>query len=147
MSEPTTRVEEHLDALAKAATRIADALDRMTPRHFDVDLAALDEASIDWGILPPAVEPDELHRAFAAEFAARADEDDEPEPDPLDENDHRDRIDRDGDRWFWVSDHWHCSSAAFECSCVNRERDWSFGRVDLIWAYHGPLTFAPESDA
>lgn len=40
MSEPTTRTEEYLDAIAKAAARIADALDRMEPRHFDATATA-----------------------------------------------------------------------------------------------------------
>lgn len=58
------------------------------------------------------------------------------EPDPLDEDDHRDRVDSDGDIWVRnPSGCWHPSG--FKCSGCR----WSLS--SLSDAY-GPLTFAPE---
>ena len=70
-------------------------------------------------------------------FIARAVKDEQPEdaPDPLDENDHRDRIDRDGDRWTHRGDGTYswCIESCY-CSGV-----WDVRGLDRGF---GPLSFA-----
>ena len=63
-----------------------------------------------------------------------------PEPDPLDETDHRDRIDADGDRITRRGEgHWHHWDV--NCACVGSSP------APLVYfdGVCGPLTFAPEA--
>lgn len=63
----------------------------------------------------------------------------EAEPDPLDEDDHRDRLDSDGDRWVHTSRGcWHIVPAV----CVG---DDCHVTLTYISEGYGPLTFAPEA--
>ena len=69
-----------------------------------------------------------------------AEREDAPEPDPLDENDHRDRIDGDGRRW-----------GRMDGGCWHHEGKYphAFGRcswtLQQLQGAYGLLTFAPEA--
>ena len=65
-----------------------------------------------------------------------------PEPDPLDEDNHQDRLDRDGVRLNRVSPHhWHPASTGKLCGLGCK------GLTLLNWdSSYGPLTFAPDAD-
>ena len=63
----------------------------------------------------------------------------EPEPDPLDESNHTDRIDRDGYRWVWCVG---CDGLRIDGHEVHRSGyGWSTFWIDKV---RGPLTFAPR---
>ena len=77
-------------------------------------------------------------RAKFAAVVERAQQAFTPEPDPLDENDHRDRLDHSGDLLVRVGHkHWHTSKHA------NCQWEHSYSLEDWNTSY-GPLTFAPE---
>lgn len=66
----------------------------------------------------------------------------EAEPDPLDENDHRDRLDADGDRLIRRGvHHWHHWDV--KCACVGS----SPSPLTYFDETCGPLTFAPDDAA
>ena len=61
------------------------------------------------------------------------------EPDPLDEDNHTDRIDRDGYRWVWCVG---CDGLRIDGHEVHRSGyGWSTFWIDKV---RGPLTFAPR---
>ena len=63
----------------------------------------------------------------------------EAEPDPLDEDDWRDRQDRDGDLWVRnPGGCWHTSTR----DCRILECEWTIAYLN---EYYGPLTFAPDA--
>ncbi|WP_040281341.1 hypothetical protein [Tessaracoccus massiliensis] len=79
-------------------------------------------------------------RAAADRYAANEAEQREAEPDPLDEGDHRDRIDANGQRW-----------GRMDGGCWHHEGKYphAFGRcswtLQQLQGAYGPLAFAPEA--
>ena len=62
-----------------------------------------------------------------------------PVPDPLDESNHTDRIDRDGDRWIWCGP---CDGFRLDGHAVHdAAMGWTAAEIDESY---GPLTFAPR---
>lgn len=73
--------------------------------------------------------------AFAPEAAQEA------KPDPLDEDDWRDRVDRDGDRWVRNPvGRWHTRILR---DCRALECEWTLAHLS---ERYGPLAFAPDTD-
>lgn len=56
----------------------------------------------------------------------------------LDESDHRDRLDREGQRWMWRGRGWAWCPPS--CGC-----DGSRTLADIVASGYGPLAFAPEA--
>ena len=59
-----------------------------------------------------------------------------PQGDPLDESDHADRLDFDGDRWTWIGRAWECESPPgvwHHCKTLADVRQYA----------GDPITFAP----
>jgi uncharacterized small protein (DUF1192 family) len=83
----------------------------------------------------------ELHNPLIAAQALREAADtldtypDADEPDPLDESNHADRIDRDRDRWFWCDG---CEGFRMGIHGMRRP-GWTAAEID---AEYGPLKFA-----
>ena len=75
-----------------------------------------------------------LDDAAAGRFA-----DDEPEPDPLDESNHDDRYDLDGDRWVWCGE---CDGFRLGARHEAHESSYGWSAYGVNEDY-GPLTFAP----
>lgn len=63
------------------------------------------------------------------------------EPDPLDENDHRDRLDSYGNRW--TRSEWGCWHLSNDPLCGARCDEATLKDLDEL---HGPLTLAPDAD-
>lgn len=130
-----------------------DQFDAMAPAQWEVIAdaigAALEAASgvgrIDFQIQPVTVanaeHPGPRAAIFLSARAVKAEQrEDAPEPDPLDENDHRDRIDGDGRRW-----------GRMDGGCWHHEGKYphAFGRcswtLQQLQGAYGLLTFAPEA--
>ena len=124
---------DHLEA---ARDRLGGLHDHLSRR--EVALAADDLHAILSAILDhlDAQVAASIRRGLAEAAAGRFT--DEPEPDPLDESNHADRIDRYGERWVWCDGcggfrpYFH---GMHESGC-----GWTAAGLD---EHYGPLTFAP----
>ncbi len=86
-----------------------------------------------------ALAADDLHAILSAILDHLEAQQAEPEPDPLDESNHTDRIDRDGYRWVWCVG---CDGLRIDGHEVHRSGyGWSTFWIDKV---RGPLTFAPR---
>ena len=114
-------------SLADMAYAIAHILDHLEEQRVDPQQLA---ASIRRGLDDAAAGRTEYLGRFA----------DEPEPDPLDESNHADRYDRDGDRWVWCGECDGLRLGAQHCTHASGY-GWSAYWVNEDY---GPLTFAPR---
>ena len=114
-------------SLADMAYAIAHILDHLDAQRVDPQQLA---ASIRRGLDDAAAGRTEYLGRFA---------DDEPEPDPLDEDNHADRVDRHGDRWVWCDDCDRFRAVRHEV----HESGYSWSAVGID-EHYGPLTFAPR---
>lgn len=82
-----------------------------------------------------------IHDALTAadRYAANEAKQREAEPDPLDEDDHRDRLDRHGD--IWVRNPRGCFHTCRR-DCRDQGCKWT---LDFLNWHYGPLTFAPDA--
>lgn len=106
-------------------TRIADALEKLVDAYTQAQRRD-HYARTDW---------------YATDEERQREEglEDAPEPDPLDENDHRGRQDRDRDLWVRnPGGCWHTRTR--DCRIPGCE--WTIAHLN---EYYGPLTFAPDA--
>ena len=110
-------------SLADMAYAIAHILDHLDAQRVDPQQLA---ASIRRGLDDAAAGRTEYLGRFA-----------DDEPDPLDESNHTDRYDRDGDRWVWCDE---CDGLRTDHAVHQFGCGWS-----VYWVNEdcGPLTFAP----
>ena len=83
--------------------------------------------------------------AFVAWLAAAAERErgleqaDDPEPDPLDESNHTDRIDCYGERWIWCDG---CEGFRLDGHKVHKS-NYGWSAVAELDGCYGPLTYPP----
>lgn len=88
-----------------------------------------------------ALAADDLHAILSAILDhLEAQQADDPEPDPLDESNHADRIDRHGTRWAWCDTCGGFRDVEYRGPC-DLGRGWTAIEIDEDC---GPLTFAPR---
>ena len=113
----TATVTDHLEA---ARDRLGGLHDHLSRR--EVALAA-----------------DDLHAILSAILNHLEAQQTEPEPDPLDESNHTDRIDRRGLLWIWCNE---CDGLRIDGHDAHKSGiGWSAFWIDKV---RGPLTFAPR---